>query len=57
LRDELDWQGKSFVEYDVARDAAAKERLLALTGGSMVPVLVEDGVVASVGWKGRGCYA
>ncbi len=57
LRDELEWQGKTFVEYDVQLDADAKARLLALSGGSMVPVLVEDGVVTSIGWKGRGCYA
>ena len=31
-------------------------RLLDLTGGqTMVPVLVEDGRVKAVGWRGRGC--
>jgi glutaredoxin 3 len=57
MRDQLEWAGAEFVEHDVEADAAARERLFALTGaGTMVPVLVEDGVVAKVGWEGRGCY-
>ncbi len=57
LRDDLDWQGRDFVEYDVERDASALRRLLQLCGGSAsVPVLVEDGRVVQVGVGGRSCY-
>ena len=57
LREELHWQRRTFVEYDVEADAEALERMLALTGGDRtVPVLVEDGEVLEIGWKGRGCY-
>ncbi|GAC1548761.1 MAG: hypothetical protein NVS2B17_33560 [Candidatus Velthaea sp.] len=55
LRDELEWNGRYYVEYDVELDEAARLRLQMLTGGSLVPVLVEDGAVASIGYKGRGC--
>jgi glutaredoxin 3 len=57
LREQLEWDRRAFVEYDVERDAAARARLLQLTGGQrMVPVLVEDGHVAQIGWNGRGCF-
>ena len=57
LRDELDWRGDDFVEYDVERDPEALRRLSALCGGSLaVPVLVEDGAVVQVGVAGRSCY-
>ena len=56
LRDQLDWDGKAFVEYDVEIDAQAKARLFSLAGSqTVVPVLVEDGRVLQVGWQGRGC--
>lgn len=56
MRDWLEWRGVEFVEYDVEDDAAARERLNALTTGQrMVPILVEDGAVVQVGWQGRGC--
>ena len=54
----LEWRGREFVEYDVESDEAALMRLCELTGERvpvMVPVLVEDGRVAQVGWQGRGC--
>ena len=55
-RDDLEWRGIAFVEYDVERDPAARERLLALTGGvRTVPVLVEEGKPVQIGWMGRGC--
>ncbi|HEX3747886.1 MAG TPA: glutaredoxin domain-containing protein [Bryobacteraceae bacterium] len=57
MREWLEWNGRDFVEYDVERDAAAFERMRAVTGQSMVPVLLEDGRAAQVGWHGRGCYA
>ncbi len=57
LRDELDWQGREFVAYDVESDADALARMRALTdGGTTVPVLVEDGAVVQIGWQGRGCF-
>lgn len=56
MREWLEWKHSQFVEYDVQEDAAARDRLLALTQGqSSVPVLVEDGKVVQVGWHGRAC--
>jgi glutaredoxin 3 len=57
LRDELEDDGRAFVEFDVEADPSARMRLLELTKGSaLVPVLVEDGRVVQVGLRGRGCY-
>jgi mycoredoxin len=56
LREQLEWRNEQFVEYDVETDAAALQRLRALTPGPLaVPVLVEDGLVIAVGWQGRSC--
>jgi glutaredoxin len=56
LRDWLEWTRREFTEYDVEADADANARLQSLTGGALnVPVLVEDGKVAQVGWQGRSC--
>lgn len=56
LREELAWKGVAFTEYDVDTDVAARERLCALTGGlAAVPVLVENGRIARIGWQGRTC--
>jgi glutaredoxin len=56
LRADLEWRRVSFVEYDVDVDTTALRRLRQLTPGqSVVPVLVENGVVRSVGWQGRTC--
>jgi len=55
MREHLEWQGLAFVEYDVEADPDARARLLALTGRRTVPVLVENGRVKEVGWRGRGC--
>jgi glutaredoxin 3 len=55
LREQLEWEGKPFVEYDVEADAAARARLITLTGGRMVPALIEAGRVVTIGWRGRGC--
>jgi glutaredoxin 3 len=55
LREQLEWEGRTFVEYDVETDAAARARLVALTGERMVPALIEDGRVVAIGWRGRGC--
>jgi len=55
LREHLLWNGVAFTEYDVEIDADARARLVSLTGGSAVPVLVENGLVKEVGWRGRSC--
>jgi glutaredoxin 3 len=57
LREELDWKGREFVEYDVERDPDALRRMSALCqGAAAVPVLVEDGKLVQVGFRGRSCY-
>ncbi len=56
VREWLEWRRCDFVEYDVEVDPEAFQRMCAATGGRRtVPVLVEDGRVAQVGWQGRGC--
>jgi glutaredoxin len=55
MRDWLELSGRDFVEYDVERDAAAQARLKSVSGQRLVPVLVEDGKVIEIGWRGRGC--
>ena len=56
MREWLEWRRRDFVEYDVERDGAARERMRALAGEvKMVPVLVEDDKIVQVGWQGRGC--
>ena len=55
-REDLEWRGVEFVEYDVERDPEARERMLGITGGKRtVPVIVENGKPAQIGWMGRGC--
>jgi glutaredoxin 3 len=55
-REDLEWRGVEFEEYDVERDAEARERMLEITGGSRtVPVIVEEGKPPQIGWMGRGC--
>jgi mycoredoxin len=59
LREDLEFRGRDFVEYDVADDADALRRMTALAtsgGAAAVPVLVEDGRVLQVGYNGRSCY-
>ena len=55
MREHLEWKGQEFIEHDVERDPVALERMLAATGQATVPVILEDGEVAQVGWHGRGC--
>jgi glutaredoxin len=56
LREWLEWKDRDYVEYDVEKDTEALKRMLAATGGQcIVPVLIEDGKVAQIGWQGRGC--
>ncbi len=55
-REDLEWRGVEFVEYDVEKDPEARERMLGITGGNRtVPVIVEEGKPAQIGWMGRGC--
>jgi glutaredoxin 3 len=55
-REDFEWRGTEFVEYDVEHDALARARMLELTGGARtVPVIVEAGKPIQVGWMGRGC--
>jgi mycoredoxin len=59
LREDLEFRGRDFVEYDVDDDADALRRMTALAGSggaAAVPVLVEDGRVVQVGYNGRSCY-
>ncbi len=56
LRDDLEFRGRDFVEHDVDADAEALGRMIELSGGGAVPVLVEDGRVVQVGYAGRSCY-
>jgi glutaredoxin 3 len=55
-REDLEWRGVEFVEYDVEADEGARARMLELSGGiRLVPVIVEAGRSVQVGWQGRGC--
>jgi glutaredoxin 3 len=55
-REDLEWRGVDFVEFDVEKDEEARGRMLELTGGTRtVPVIVEKGKPVQVGWMGRGC--
>ena len=55
-REDLEWRGVEFVEFDVEKDEQARMRMLELTGGTRtVPVIVEEGKPLQVGWMGRGC--
>jgi glutaredoxin 3 len=55
-REDLEWRGIDFVEYDVEKDPEARGRMLELTDGTRtVPVIFEVGKPVRVGWMGRGC--
>jgi glutaredoxin 3 len=55
-REDLEWRGIEYVEYDVEQDAEARARLVELTGGApRVPVLLEAGKPVRIGWEGRAC--
>ncbi len=56
MREWLEWQRTDFVEYDVEADPAARRRMSVLAPGQRsVPILVEDGKVTQVGWRGQSC--
>jgi glutaredoxin len=55
-REDLEWRGVDFVEYDVEKNPQALQRMLELTGGNRtVPVISEEGKPVQIGWMGRGC--
>jgi glutaredoxin 3 len=55
-REDLEWRGVDFEEYDVERDPEARKRMLRLTDGQRtVPVIVEEGKPVQIGWMGQGC--
>jgi glutaredoxin 3 len=58
LREDLEFRGRDFVEYDVENDRDAMRRMNALcgSGAAAVPVLVEGGRVVQIGHGGRSCY-
>jgi glutaredoxin 3 len=56
LREWLEWTRREFLEYDVESDPEARKRMHAIDSGvRTVPVLVEDGKVVQIGWRGHGC--
>ncbi|GAC1312472.1 MAG: hypothetical protein NVSMB21_23070 [Vulcanimicrobiaceae bacterium] len=57
LREELEWQERAYVEYDVEADREALARMRALAPGTAaVPLLACDGRVLQVGYRGRSCF-
>jgi mycoredoxin len=58
LREDLEWRSVEFAEYDIESDVDALNRMLLLTRGERtIPVLLEDGCVSQIGFRGRGCIA
>jgi glutaredoxin 3 len=56
-REDLEWRGVEFIEYDVEQDRDAYERMLELSGGNRtVPVIVEAGKPVQIGWMGQNCF-
>lgn len=56
LREWLEWTRREFDEYDVEADPDARRRMHSIDSNvRVVPVLVEDGKVVQIGWRGHGC--
>jgi len=56
MREWLEFGRRDFVEYDVEADATARARMRKIAGDvRTIPVLVEDGKVIEIGFRGRGC--
>ena len=56
-REDLEWRGIDFVEYDMERDREAYERMLDLTDGDRtVPMIIGEGKHAQVGWRGQDYF-
>ena len=57
MREWLLWTRRTFLEYDIEADPAARNRLCSVDATlNTVPVLVDNGKVIQVGWQGRGCF-
>jgi glutaredoxin len=57
MREWLTWTRRKFLEYDIEADPEARERLNSFDSSlNTVPVLVEDGKVIQIGWRGHGCF-
>jgi len=56
VREWLEQTGREFEEYDVEADPEARRRMQEISGGIRnIPVLIEDGKVIQVGWRGQSC--
>jgi glutaredoxin len=56
MREWLEFGRREFVEYDVEADADARARLRCIAPDvRTVPILVEDGKILEVGFRGLGC--
>ncbi len=56
MREWLEFGRRDFVEYDVEADPQARARLRAIAAEvRTVPVLVKDGKIVEIGFRGRGC--
>jgi len=56
MREWLEFARRDFVEYDVEADPAARARMRIIAGDvRTIPVLVDDGKVIEIGFRGRGC--
>lgn len=56
MREWLEWKRSDFIEYDVEADADARRRMNGIAPGQRsVPLLVEDGKVVQIGWRGQTC--
>lgn len=57
MREWLMWTRRKFLEYDIEADQNARERMHSFDSSlNTVPVLVEDGKVIQIGWRGHGCF-
>jgi glutaredoxin len=56
LREWLEWTCREFLEYDIEADPEARKRMHSFDSSlRTVPVLIEDGKVIQIGWRGHGC--
>ena len=56
-REDLEWRGVDFIEYDVEKDQEARrsDARAHRAATRTVPVISEEGKPVQVGWMGRGC--
>ena len=55
-REDLTARGVAFVEYNCGEDPEALERMKQLSGGTSVPVIVDENGVVTVGFGGACAY-